>query len=148
MKTVLVFVAVLVCISCIVGSDPEDLQSCNNSAVVLLPDLVNIGDLFNNSENYDGEFVAIEGIYLGWGEPIHAPLLTRSDWGVKDETGAIYVTGGYALDPMSDVGVNLIVMGNVRLIDDEINYEDIGPILECKAIILIDTENNTESCPV
>ena len=145
MKTMLLYIVVIGCISGVAVSDTMGSESSDDSKV-LLSHLVDIGDLFNYSENYDGELVTIEGKYLGWSVPINAPMRTRSDWGIEDETGAIYVTGAWSgLDPMSDVGVNLIVIGIVHLIDGGPNYEGLGPILECKAITLIDAEDNTNN---
>jgi hypothetical protein len=143
MRTILLYIAVLggiIIVSNVAISDPTGSQSCNNSEPTVSY-LVNIGDILNNSESYNGELVTIEGMYLGWTGPSTGAQLTRSDWRIKDETGSIYVTGANSgLDPYKDVGVNLIVLGIVHLIDG-------APYLEGRAISLIDAYNNTESDP-
>jgi len=134
----LLYIAVLggiIIASNVAISDPTGSQSSNNSKA-MMSHLVNIGDILNHSEKYNGELVTIEGMYLGWKGP--GAQLTRSDWSIKDETGSIYVTGANpGLDPYKDVGVNLIVLGIVHLIDG-------APYLEGRAITLIDAYNNTE----
>jgi hypothetical protein len=100
--------------------------------------LVDIGNILNNSEKYNGELVTIEGTYLGWTGPGTCAQLTRSDWGIKDETGSIYVTGvNPGLDPYKDVGASLIVSGTVVLIQDV-------PLISCKIVTLIGNSNSIE----
>jgi hypothetical protein len=135
MRTMLLYIAVLGCIilvSSMAVSDPTGFQSSNKSTGEL-SHLVKIGYILNNSENYDGGLVTVEGTYLGWTGPGTGAHPTRSDWGIKDKTGAIFVTGLYAgLDPTKDVGVGLIVSGIVHLLEG-------APYLESKIVTLIDT---------
>lgn len=49
--------------------------------------------------SWEGKEVVIVGYYRGWdllGEANQPPPVTRSDWVVKDASGAIYVTAGDA----------------------------------------------------
>lgn len=57
-----------------------------------------IGDLLRVPEVYQSSLVFIFGENRGWegrwqGKDISHPQITRSDWVIRDETGAIYVTG-------------------------------------------------------
>jgi len=83
---------------------------------------VKIGSIIAEPESYDGREVKIKGKFIGWSMPEHeivTPMITRSDWIVEDESGAIYVTGlsSEPLDPTNDVGRRVIVTGIVRLRD-------------------------------
>lgn len=57
-----------------------------------------------------GQVVVINGEFRGWdvGDNVLGTPITRSDWGIKDETGTIYVTGGTGglkpIPPDGDVG--------------------------------------------
>lgn len=137
MRTMLLYIAMLgyiIIASGIAIADPTESLSGNNSNAEI-SHLVKIGDILNNSERYNGEAVTIEGTYLGWTGPNTEALLTRSDWGIKDETGAIYVSGlapsaTDGLDSYQDVGTNLIVSGIVRLLPE-------GPVLVAKIVTLV-----------
>jgi len=134
MRTNFLYIAVLGCIiivSSMAISDPTGSLASNSTEE--LSHLVKIGYILNNSEKYNGELVTVEGTYLGWSGPITGAMYTRSDWGIKDETGAIFVSGSYAgLDPTKDVGVGLIVSGIVHLIKG-------SPYLESRIVTLIGT---------
>lgn len=84
---------------------------------------VEIGDINENPSIYKGKKVIIDGIYLGWHGP-GAPPVTRSDWGVCDGTGEIYVTGSI---PEAEIGEEITVTGTVMIKDDTpyIKAEDI-----------------------
>jgi len=78
---------------------------------------VSIADITSNPTEYEGKTVTISGEYRGW-EPGHgSPPVTRSDCVLKDETGAIYVTGKVSpgLDPVDDRGKKITVHGIVRV---------------------------------
>lgn len=84
-----------------------------------------IQEIWNNPEKYQNQMVTLHGQYQGWhGEGIKHPLITRSDWVIKDDTGAIYVTGKTALKlrPEKDIGIEIIVKGQVLLNKDMVPY--------------------------
>jgi len=64
-----------------------------------------IGTILNAPREFDGRVFEIVGYYRGWnllGEARGTPV-TRSDWAIADESGAMYVTGAAprGLDPSS-----------------------------------------------
>jgi hypothetical protein len=79
--------------------------------VTKLPELSSaIGSILDNPGDYAGQSVTIVGYYRGWDllqEAVTMPPVTRSDWVIKDLTGAIYVSAGSdskvpdGLDPSS-----------------------------------------------
>ena len=71
-----------------------------------------------------GREVLVRGRYLGWKGEIEHPQITRSDWAIEDDTGAIYVTGLRAkgLDPVRDIGHLLEVLGTVRVNSKGVPY--------------------------
>lgn len=79
--------------------------------------LVKIGEIKENPQAYLGKLIMIEGEYRGWRGEAEGPVITRSDWAVKDETGTIYVTGKPAcyLDPYKDVGRRVVITGALLL---------------------------------
>ncbi|MCK4649516.1 hypothetical protein KAT51_08335 [bacterium] len=80
--------------------------------------VVNIGSLKKNPSLYLGKMITIKGEYRGW-KAEGSPLITRSDWGVRDETGTIYVTGRLPnLDPHQDIGRKITVTGTLHLKSD------------------------------
>lgn len=80
-----------------------------------LPSEVGIADIKANPEAYQGERVTISGQYQGWSGGYGSPPVTRSDWVITDDTGWIYVTGKSAgLDPVNDIGKQVIVVGQVE----------------------------------
>ena len=132
MRTLQLYIAVFVSIiivSSMAVSDPTG--SLANNSTKELSHLVKIGYILNNSEKYNGELVTVEGTYLGWSGPISGAHPTRSDWGIRDETGAIFVTGLHdGFDPAIEKGVGVIVSGIVHLLKG-------SPYLESKNITLI-----------
>lgn len=80
-----------------------------------------IGDIIAEPQKYEGKEVMIKGRFMGWSLPeeheIVTPMITRSDWILDDESGAMYVTklNPEPLDPMEDVGRKVIVSGIIRL---------------------------------
>jgi len=96
---------------------------------------VRTGSIIAEPEKYEGKEVMIKGKFIGWSIPQHeivTPMMTRSDWIVEDESGAIYVTKliPEPLDPTSDVGRRVIVTGIVRL-------EEGKPYIEGKSLRII-----------
>ncbi len=139
MRAMFLYIAVLGCAiigSCMAISDPAGSQSNDNSNGEISY-LVNISDILNNPEKYDGKLVTIEGC-LGWRGPSTGALLTRSDWGIEDETGATYVSGVYLpLDTFKDVGASLIVSGIVVRMPK-------GPVIKAKIVTIISASNSSE----
>ncbi len=113
-------------------------------AVVLsnsAPQQAKIGDIIQSPSYYAGRVVVIDGSYGGWvygGDVAVAdqgPPVTRSDWCVYDNTGAIYVqAGGGAeilessypgtLSPTDEncIGAHIVVKGTVRISDEGVPY--------------------------
>jgi len=94
-------------------SDPEkDLEA--------LP----IGTILKSPNNFVNREVLIEGEFLGWTAEVKHPLVTRSDWALRDKTGTIYVSGKSPgnLDPYRDVGHPVQVLGIVRITHQDIVY--------------------------
>lgn len=93
---------------------------------------IQIGSVIAKPEKYEGKEVMIKGKFIGWSLPQHeivTPMITRSDWIVEDETGAIYVTklNPEPLNPASDRGRKVIVSGIIRL-------EEGKPYIEGKSL--------------
>jgi len=112
----------------------NESQSQNRSSAEV-SHLVDIGDILNNSAKYDGELVTVQGTYLGWKASNAPAMITRSDWGIEDEIGVIYVSGlapvGIdGLDPQHDIGASLIVSAVVEKITE-------GPVLRAKIVTLV-----------
>ena len=73
-----------------------------------------IGDINSQPDQYKDQQVEIIGYYRGWDlfkEAQGAPPVTRSDWVITDNSGAIYVTGvtPQNLDPSSQKDVWTVV---------------------------------------
>jgi hypothetical protein len=65
-----------------------------------------IGEIIDHPDQFIGQQVEVIGFYRGWDllkEVKSAPPVTRSDWVIADNSGAIYVTGigAQGLDPAS-----------------------------------------------
>jgi len=83
-----------------------------------------VQDILDSPGEFEGKEVVVVGYYRGWDllDEAGAPSpVTRSDWVIRDESGAIYVlagTGGeVTLDPgsMEDIDKVVRVVGVVRL---------------------------------
>jgi hypothetical protein len=76
-----------------------------------------IKSIWSHPEAFRDQTVLVRGRYLGWRGQIEAPQITRSDWAIEDDTGAIYVTGlpAKGLDPVRDIGHPLEVLGTARI---------------------------------
>ena len=76
--------------------------------VTKLPELSSIvSSILDNPDDYAGHSVTIAGYYRGWDllqEADTVSPVTRSDWVIKDLTGAIYVSAGS--DSMVPDGLN------------------------------------------
>ncbi|MBI4838720.1 MAG: hypothetical protein HY806_06175 [Nitrospirae bacterium] len=83
-----------------------------------------IAELIKDVQQFKEKLIAIRGQYLGWrGGDIPHPGITRSDWIIKDKTGAIYVTGKTSAGlSEKDIGVEIIVKGKLLLSKDLIPY--------------------------
>ena len=87
-----------------------------------------VKDILTDPGEFEGQSVTLVGYYRGWdllGEAGSGPPVTRSDWVIRDDSGAIYVQAGLAiegnitLNPGSSTDtVNVLrVTGFVRLTD-------------------------------
>lgn len=59
---------------------------------------VSIADIVRNPKNFYKRFIVVSGYNRGWGTPkkakkVWGTLLTRSDWVLEDNSGAVYITG-------------------------------------------------------
>jgi len=99
-----------------------------------LPELTQIiGSIMVEPSAFEGENVTVIGYYRGWDllqEADMGPPVTRSDWVIKDSTGAIYVSAnseakvpdGLSPDSLEDTAAILKVMGIVRVAEDRQAY--------------------------
>jgi hypothetical protein len=105
-----------------------------------LPELTQIvGSIIADPSASEGKNITVIGYYRGWDllhEADMGPPVTRSDWVIKDSTGAIYISAnseakvpdGLSPDSLQDTAVILKVMGVVRVTEDE------QPYIEAKSI--------------
>lgn len=106
--------------------------------------IVSIAEIRNNPYLYAGKEVIITGIYLGW-HGNESPPVTRSDWAIQDETGQIYVTGKSPnLDPIKNVGTNIMVVGYVEVTADGRPYVNATDV---KVLVLPTTTVSPTSTP-
>lgn len=59
---------------------------------------VSIADIVRNPEKFYEKFVIVSGYNRGWGAPkktkkVWGTMITRSDWVLEDNSGAVYITG-------------------------------------------------------
>ena len=104
-------IAVLLTLNCsdvISGSRQEKGDQCSHQEI-------KIESIWRHPESLRGHKVVVHGTYLGWKGRVEHPQITRSDWAIQDDTGAIYVTGRPAkgMDPYRDIGRRLKVLGTV-----------------------------------
>jgi len=93
-------------------------------------EFVNIGKLAEDPQEFGGVEVTLSGKFVGWSIPeqeIIGPMVTRSDWLLEENTGAIYVThlNPEPLDPQSDFGREVVVRGIARVTDSGVYIEGI-----------------------
>lgn len=96
-----------------------------------------IGDIISHPDQYQGQQVEITGYYRGWNllkEAQGAPPVTRSDWVIADNSGAIYVTGSLPqnLDPSSQKDIWTVIRLAASV---EYNSKDV--YLKAQSVILI-----------
>jgi hypothetical protein len=88
-----------------------------------------VGSIIAEPFAFEGKDITVIGYYRGW-DLLHevgmGPPVTRSDWVIKDSTGAIYVSAnseakipdGLSPDSLQDTGIILEVVGIVRVTED------------------------------
>jgi hypothetical protein len=89
-----------------------------------------IGKIWKHPDRYEGREVLLRGRFLGWRGQVTPPGITRSDWAVGDDTGAIYVAGSPpgGLDPYRDIDRPLEVLGIVMITDKSVPYIRAGSV--------------------
>jgi hypothetical protein len=99
-----------------VSFEDKRILSCNQET--------KIESIWRHPEAFQGQKVLVRGRYLGWRGQIEHPHITRSDWAIEDDTGAIYVTGlpAKGLDPVQDIGHLLEVLGTVGVSPKDVPY--------------------------
>jgi len=87
-------------------------------------DIIPIEKIWTEKASFENKMVVIHGEYMGWRDYIPNPFITRSDWVIRDNSGAIYVTGKCpeTLDPVRDIGTKIVVKGVVKLSKDGVPY--------------------------
>jgi len=117
MKTrnlILLFLFALVGSMCSYASDRE----------VDKPECMSIGELWETASACKDKRITLSGEYWGWkGPDIQHPMITRSDWIIRDATGGIYVSGkASGLDPVKDVGTHIMVKGVIKVSKKGVPY--------------------------
>jgi len=85
-----------------------------------------VGSVIADPYSFEGQNITVVGYYRGWDllhEANTSPPVTRSDWVIKDSTGAIYVSAdseakvpeGLRPDLLEDTGVILEIKGVVHV---------------------------------
>jgi len=98
-----------------------------------------VGSIIAEPFAFEGKNITVIGYYRGWDllhEADMTPPVTRSDWVIKNSTGAIYISAksearvpdGLSPDSLQDTAVILKVTGIVRV------TEDTQPYIEAKTI--------------
>jgi hypothetical protein len=92
-----------------------------------LPELTQIvGSIIAEPSAFEGKNITVIGYYRGWDllhEADMGPPVTRSDWVIKESSGAIYISAnseakvpdGLRPDSLQDTALTLKVMGIVRV---------------------------------
>jgi len=114
--TVILFLLLIFSGSCGVNETVDENPIPDNSNST-----ISIADIISDPEIYEGKTVILNGEYRGWESGYGTAPVTRSDWVLKDATGAIYVTGlvPSGLDPVDDRGTEVIVHGIVKIKDNQ-----------------------------
>lgn len=105
---------------------PMDAYQLHLTVTKLVELTERLGSVIAEPFSFEGEYMTVVGYYRGWDllqEANTSPPITRSDWVIKDSTGAIYVSanseagGPEGLDPSSaqDTGIILEVKGIVHV---------------------------------
>ena len=129
-------VLLLICLACLAGgcnaSEDAIPTATQPSAQQSHPDYsasitAIIKDILAAPQAYVGTPVEITGYYHGWdllGAVGEAPPVTRSDWVIADDGGALYVTGILppGLDPaaMDDVGTVIRLTATVAMQQEQV----------------------------
>ncbi len=113
--------------ACIAQAENENLTTAKYHS---------IAEILKDVQKFKGQLVSLRGQYLGWhGEDLQHPGITRSDWVIKDTTGAIYVSGKTSVVfNEKDNGVVITVTGKLLLSKDLIPY--------IQALEVVKTANN------
>jgi hypothetical protein len=114
---ILLFLSVLAG-ACAVTRGSTGSSSCfGGKDITSFSSEIKIESIWCHPEVVQGRKVLLRGRYLGWKGEIEHPQITRSDWAIEDDTGAIYVTGlpAKGLDPVQDIGHPVEVLGTVRV---------------------------------
>jgi len=83
-----------------------------------IPPKGSIADIIQNHEQYLGKEVEITSQFMGWQGADSGPPVTKSDWVIKDDTGAIYVFGPFppgCRPPDTGIGKTITVNGIVKI---------------------------------
>ena len=98
-------------------------QSLGGDSSQQLTDVV--ASVLTTPYSFEGRQVTIVGYYRGWdllGETKTGPPVTRSDWVIKDDTGAIYISAlsearvsGLSPSSLEDVDTILKLIGIVHV---------------------------------
>jgi hypothetical protein len=111
----------LACSAACVGHGPAGEGAAEAPPVFLptprAPGSPTIGDIMRSPETYRGKEVSLSGSFRGWSGAVGPPPVSRSDWVLKDDTGAIYVNGPFppgCVPPMAGMGSNVRIRGTVR----------------------------------
>ena len=119
--------ALLVTLALLAGCRGDNAQEMPLSGGNAQEELTHIvASIVANPHSYEGQRVTVVGYYRGWDllrEAGTGPPVTRSDWVIKDTSGAIYVSarsgrqGLGSLDPASrnDAGAILKLVGLVHV---------------------------------
>jgi hypothetical protein len=108
---------------------------------------VNIAQILADPAKFVGTEVDIIGYYRGWnllGEATGKSPVTRSDWVVKDDGGAIYVQAVSGMSPNLEPGSKtdtdriVHVIGTVRVTSDN------QPYIEPSSVVLVETDTTNK----
>lgn len=113
--------ACLVCLCACAVPSPAAPVTPQPTASPAHPEMTEtVGEILKSPGNFAGQTVEIVGYFHGWdllGEAGGGPPVTRSDWVIKDNSGAIYVTGMLpeGLDPADRAQVETVVRLTARV---------------------------------
>ncbi len=108
--------------------------------ITLLSDITKIiGSIIAKPPAFEGKEVTIVGYYRGWDllhEANTGPPVTRSDWVIKDATGAIYVSANSEADVPQGLRPNALSDTNIRIrVKGVIRVTELGqPYVEATSI--------------
>ena len=78
-----------------------------NPTATVVPFTQIVKEILADPGQFEGTSVTLVGYYRGWdllGEAASGPPVTRSDWVLKDDSAAIYVQAGLAVE--GDISLN------------------------------------------